>query len=269
MKVETLDALAWATLTEESTLAKLANALVKEHSRYSFPTQSKFVESIRSTKPPRGRAGPMLELLQTEYKRQHPIIWKRAENKAAWEAHLQNIANRSYRIQAAYASVFGKAIHIGYRHNPIPWQAPYDERHAWDEAEAKRPKGDSCNLLFLHQDCIVAVIAGENNDSRQQLKVRRRGSGYTTTTYLRTHPDDIGQLLVSLGGVAVTGALAHGQRVEIDYPGRKFIIHHADGDTHTAPWHIHNIKKGKSPAFDKWTEAIVMGRETISEETLE
>jgi len=265
MKVETLDALAWATLSESATLAKLANALVKEHGEYSYPTQTKFKEAISSTKPPRGRTGPMLELLQTEYKRQKPIIWSRAKSAALWKEHLDNIANRKFRIQAAYAGVFGTAIFFGHRHNPIPWQAPYEEREKWDKAEQARPKGDDCTLIFLHQDCVVSVVTGENNDGRMRLKVRRRDSGYTTTTFLRTQPDDIGQLLVSLGEVAVTGALAHGRRVEVDYPGRKFIIHGEDGATHYAPWHIRSYEKGGRHTSPK--DAVVTGRTTISEDS--
>lgn len=259
MKVETLDALAWASLSEVATLARLANRLVKETDEYGYPTLTKFKEAISSTRPPRGRAGPMLELLQAEYKYQKDIIWKRKHAHDEWAQHQKNIANREYRIQACYASAFGQAVHTGHRHNPLPWNQ-WEARRAWDDAECKRPKGDDCLVIFIQQDYTVALLASVNDLQAPQIRVRRRGYRYTVATLLREPAYNIGDLLVTLGGKAVTGALAHGRRVEIDYAGRKFTIHDEDGNTHEAPWHILEARE------DDDYHVVVIGRKILSQD---
>jgi hypothetical protein len=261
-KVELLDSLAWALLSESAVLGRLANMLVREHNHYSYPTQKTFTEAIRATKPPRGRAGPMLELLEKEFRRQKPIVHKRLMAHAEWDHHLKISALRSFRINAAYASVFKQAVFIGSRSNPLPYSAAWEERKKWDDEETNRPKGDNCLLLILHQGCIVAVLGSTDNNHRPQIRVRQFGTDQTCTTFLRSTVINFGDLLSALGGEAVTGALAHGHRVEINYPDREFLIHREDGSTFTAPWlAVSYTPSEKAWQADDANDIVVTGRD--------
>jgi len=261
-KVDTLDALAWATLTEVATIARLSNKLVRDNSEHGYPAQKTFIEAIRSTSPPRGRAGPLLELVELEFKRQRPIYWKRRHAHIEWERYLSTIRTRSYRINAAYASVHGRPIYGEPRHKDHAYHLlSYEERSKVDEAERQRDKGDSCTSIIIHQSCVVSLIKSVNGAAKPQLKVRYIESGRTFTTFLRSDVGGFGGLLSNLGGRPVLGALAHGKRVEIDYPGRRFTIHADDGSTHTAPWRALSYEKTEDAWREKEIKITVIGRQ--------
>jgi hypothetical protein len=259
-KIDMLDALAWASLSEPATIARLTNLLVRDCSEHSYPTQKTFIEAIRSTSPPRGRAGPMLKLVETEFARQRPIFWKRKHEQDNWAAYLAEIQTRKYRINAAYAGVHQRPVYTGRRNNPLPYSAPYEERQKWENDENKRDKGDECHSIIIHQSCIVSLMASNNESNKPHLKVRYIGSGRTLTTFLRDRVSDFGNLWTTLGGRPVLGALAHGKRVEIDYPGRRFIIHHDDGETHTAPWLAVRYEKTDGGWREDEKPIVVIGR---------
>jgi hypothetical protein len=262
-KVELLDSLAWATLSEVATIARLSNKLVRENSEHNYPTQKTFIEAIRSTSPPRGRAGPMLELVELEYKRQRPIYWERKHAHDEWELYLSTIRKRAYRINAAYAGVHGRPIYGEPRHRDHAYHmASYEERQKINEEERQRDKGDSCVSIIIHQSCIVSIIKSVNGAEKSQLRVRYIESGRTFTTFLRGVVETFGALLSTLGGRPVLGALAHGKRVDIDYPGRRFTIHADDGSTHTAPWCALRYEKTEDAWREKEVKITVIGRQT-------
>jgi hypothetical protein len=264
-RTETLDGLAWASISEEAVIARLANKLAKEHAKFVSPTKKAMQEAISATVPPRGRCGPMLEPLQKEYERQSPIIWERRETQVEWDAWKTLVSTRHHRINHTYASIFGRAVNLPHRNNPYHWN---DEKHRkWNEAEGHREKGDDCALLIKAQDCVIAVVVESTDESNPgaHIKVKRLGSGYVYTTYLRVRCENFGSLFASLGGFPVTGALAHGEHVKIDWRGRKFIITDKDGETRFAPWlAIKKTKTGPNHWDYKETPIQVMGRKVTT-----
>lgn len=263
-----LDALAWAGFTEQAVIAKLANKLVREHDEWGYPTKKTFENAIRNTSPKRGRAGPMLPLLEEEFKRQRPIYWQRKRDHDEWDSYLKLLSDRGYRLNAAYASRFGRAIHLGHRNCPLPYHAPHEVRQKWQDAEQKRDKGDECKGLIIHQGCTVALVTTTHENGRPQIRVRYP-SGKTFTTYLRDRCEDFGSLFTSLGGRPVTGALAHGHRVDIDYRGRRFVIHHPSGETVEAPWLARKFVETTGGFREEVTDIVIVGRRIEGEEPVE
>ncbi len=59
----------------------------------------------------------------------------------------------------------------------------------------------------------------------------------------------------------MTGALAHGRRVEIDYPGRRFWIHEDDGTKTVAPWLGTKVEKTGPQDWDvRQRDITIIGR---------
>ena len=268
-RTETMDGLAWASLSETATIARVANMLVKAHSKYSYPTKKEFQKAISDTVPPRGRCGPMLEPLEAEYKRQRDIHWDRKEKAKAWAEYQADIAKRDTRINLAYAGVFGRPVHWGVKHNPYQWE-DREKRQKWDQEERDRPKGDDCHLLVIGEGCIAAVLwsvtpdkPDSNEVNKPQIKVRYLPSGRTFTTLIRNRPGDFGELFASLGGRPVLGALAHGKRVEVDWKGRRFLIHESDGETHEAPWCARKYIQTKDSWRQEEVDIEVKGRKAV------
>lgn len=272
-RTQTLDGLAWASLSESAVIARLAAQLVREHQQshqsYGEPTKKRFEEAIRDTVPPRGRAGPMLQPLIEEFRRQRPIYIKRLAAHNAWAAWQSWRSDRSTRINVTYASLFGKATFLGPRSNPFSWHQ-HEEHQKWNLEEQSRDKGDNCVMLIKHQDCVIAVLASESTGSEQRnipsIKVKYLASGRVFTTHLRQQVNDFGSLFTTLGGNPVTGALAHGHRVEIDWPGRRFIIHDPEtGEKHTAPWLVRRYTKSSDPWRYDTKDIVVIGRKIVGE----
>lgn len=272
-RTQTLDGLAWASLSESAVIARVAAMLVREHyaahREYGEPTKKRFEEAIRQTVPPRGRAGPMLEPLMVEFRRQRVIYTKRLRAHNDWAAWQDWRSKRETRVNVTYASLFERSPHLGHRQNPYDWHQQEDHRK-WNDEESARDKGDNCVLLIKHQGCVIAVLTsqGSKNEQRQipSIKVKYLASGRVFTTHLREQVDNFGSLFKALGGYAVTGALAHGHRVDIDWPGRRFIIHDPEtGEKFTAPWLIRRYTK----TDDQWRydtkDLVVIGRKVIGE----
>lgn len=256
-RTETLDGLAWASLSEQAVIARLANKMLRDRGKHDRPTKTDFKQAISDTVPPRGRCGPMFDPLVAEYERQHPIYWERKETQAEWAGYQATITTRDYRVNKTYASIFAKGgVHLKHRNNPYHWN---DEKHRkWNEAENARDKGEDCKLLIKHQGYIVAVA----HDVRPVLRVKYP-SGRIFSTHLRTsvNHNSFGELFTSLGGRPVTGALAHGLRVEIDYPGRRFWIHQEDGTKTQAPWLGIKVKKTGPNDWDvRQQDITIVGR---------
>jgi hypothetical protein len=274
-RTETMDGLAWASLSETATIARVASLMVRKHNKHDYPTKKEFQKAISDTVPPRGRCGPMLEPLETEYKRQRAIYWDRQEKKKAWDEYLATIAKRETRINLAYAGAYGRPVHWGVRHNPYAWE-DREKRHKWDLEEKERHKGDDCRLLVIGDGCIVAVLwsvtpdkADSDEVNKPQIKVKYLPSGRVFTTLIRDRPDDFGELFSSLGGYAVTGALAHSKHVEIDWKGRRFTVHEKDGSTHDVPWQARKYVGTEDTWRQKEVDIEVMGRKTLGEVELE
>jgi hypothetical protein len=274
-RTQTLDGLAWASLTEKAVIARLANKLVKSTtSAYGInePYKTAFQMAIRETVPPRGRAGPMLEPLIKEYQRQAPIFMGRLRSRGEWEAWKTWVAERTTRIDHAYATVFGRARFHDRRDNPYDWSRQRTEYEKWHQAEETRDNGDKCVMLVKDQDCVIALLMRESKGNgpffvrHPHIRVKCLGSGRVFTTYLRSEVWDMGQLLAALGGHPVLGALAHGHRVDVDWRGRRFVIHDpVSGETHEAPWLIRRF--GKPDPAQPWAEHAqllsVIGRKVV------
>lgn len=240
-----LDGLAWAGITEEARVARLAAMLVRQASAPNH-TQSHIKDTIRGTAPPYGRAKYIFEKLYGdkttpgEIERQFEIYIARKRAHDDFEAYLEHMSTRSTRLNKAYASRFDRPMYEPKRACPTPWDWTMEHDHphrdlqtAWNNREAERDKGDTC-LAITHQDgYTVALVEKVNMTEQHHIAVRLR-KGPIVRTSLREECHNLVEAAVSLGGPRVRAALAKGKRVKTDWVGRRSFIYH-DGSDHEEP----------------------------------
>ncbi|MGE3483507.1 MAG: hypothetical protein AB7L09_02125 [Nitrospira sp.] len=254
-----LDALAWAGITEQARVARLAAMLVRQQGAPDF-TQSHIKETIRNTAPPYGRAKHIFTALygepeekdsegtilrpkvEGEIERQY-AIWRARKNKRdRWNIWLEYRAERATRVNFAYAAAFGRPAYEPNRQPPdeINWDwsmgysHPNRERmEKWRETENQRDKGDICKGITHQDGHVIALVTTTDGTNIPHIVVRYR-SGPITKTYLRHHADNLVEAAVSLGGPRVLAAMTKGKRVRTDWVGRRSFIYH-DGSDHISP----------------------------------
>lgn len=248
-----LDGLAWAGISEEARVARLAAQLVREQSGKNH-TQTHIKDTIRNTAPPYGRAKYIFNKLFGrpakdndpgeigEIERQYDIWIARQRKKNDWERYLQHQARRSTRLNNAYAAAFDRPPYEPNRDVPkeIKWtwcmghEHPNREKEAaWQREENERDKGDVCLAITHQNDYTVALVQSENTNTSYHIATRLK-RGPIVRTYLRESCDDLPQAVVSLGGPKVRAAIAKGKRVKTDWVGRRSFIYH-DGSDHEQP----------------------------------
>lgn len=249
-----LDGLAWAGITEQARVARIAAMLVRENGNRH--TQTHIKDTIRNTAPPYGRAKYIFEELYgrviaapegkekvrigSEIERQYVIYSERKERHDEWERWQEYRSRRSTRLNYAYAAAFGRPPYEPSRKCPIKWDWSMGYEHEnyklkcdWDEAERKRDKGDVC-LGLTHQDgYVVCLVDSVNGVGCCHIAVRLK-SGPIVRTHLREDCENLVEAAVSLGGPRVRAAIAKGKRVKTDWVGRRSFIHH-DGSDHQEP----------------------------------
>lgn len=249
-----LDGLAWAGLSEDARVARLAAMLVRQESA-PHHTQTHIKDAIRGTAPPYGRQKYIFAKLygekgdedgngavEGEILRQYKIYAERKAEQDEFEAYLRHMSKRSTRLNMAYAGAFSRPPYEPSRSCPkeIAWNYAMGHDHpnrdrmtAWQKGENARDKGDKC-LGITHQDGhVVALVSHENMTERCHIAVRLK-KGEITRTYLRDDCEDLVQAAVSLGGPKVRAAISKGKRVRTDWAGRRSFIYH-DGSDHEEP----------------------------------
>jgi len=234
-----LDALAWAGITEDARIAKIAAGLVRGAS-YTY-TKTAVREAVKITSPPYGRGkaiftalwGDMAEV-SGEIMRQKVIYDARQEEQAKWRGYLAHRAKRENRINSAYASAFSRPDYLPARRCPVTW-SEYDARCEWEKEERERDKGDDCTALTHQDSFVVCLVISENGETRPHIATRYK-RGDVVRTYLRMSgsPMNLAEAAISLGGPKVKAALAKGKRVKTDWIGRRTYIYH-DGSDHIDP----------------------------------
>ena len=243
-----LDGLAWATLTEDARVAKLAAKLARQrYDQYNHDqhTKTHVREVVRQSSPPYGRAKYIFEALWGPGKDGDTGAMEKV-----WNVHLERRTKQdefatwqewqaeiSTRLNAAYAAVFERPVYEPSRKCPIKWDwsmgrecEAYERHTEWNIQERDRDKGDMCVALTHQGDHVVCLVSTVNMDSCPHVAVRGPG-GTEVRTHLRDEVSDWGDAVVSLGGPHILSALAKGKRIETDWVGRRFFIHH-DGSDH-------------------------------------
>ncbi len=238
-----LDGLAWVGVKEKDRVAKLAAQLVRSDS-YKL-TQTEIKDAIRATVPPYGRANHIFKALHGpdgEIERQRALYELRREKHLEWERYLTFHGKVSNRRNYAYAAAFSRPPREMTRRNPHKWGwadgADHPNRllkHAWDQAESERDKGDTCKGLTHQDGYVVALVADTNGDHSYNSRVALRlKKGPITGYYLQGRVQNLAEAALSLGGPRVVAAIAKGKRVRTDWVGSRSYIYH-DGSDHETP----------------------------------
>lgn len=250
-----LDGLAWAGITEQARVARIASMLVRQPGAPNH-TQTHIKETIRSTAPPYGRAKYLFEELYgrviaapegkekirtgSEIERQYAIYSERKRRQDEWKRWQEFRAHRATRLNYAYAAAFDRPVYEPSRRCPIDWDwsmgydcENYKLKQQWEEEERARDKGDVCLALTHQGDHVVCLVQSEDTIERYHIAVRLK-RGPIVRTYLRDKCKDLAQAAVSLGGPKALAAIAKGKRLKTDWVGRRSFIHH-DGSDHQEP----------------------------------
>jgi len=229
-----LDALAWAGISEQARIARIANKLARElHTPNAQHSKAKVKTAVRDTAPPYGRGKIITNAVEIEYRRQLPISLERRNREAAELRYKNHITKKATRINNAYAAAFDRPIYQPRQYYTrigelINWSRDNELRREFDEIESKRDKGDECLALTCQGNHTIALLKSSNNNPNLHIASRLK-QGVITRTYLRANKYEIKnfvEALISLGGSKVKAALSRGNKVVTDWVGRKSFIHH-------------------------------------------
>lgn len=240
-----LDGLAWAKLSEQARIARIAAKLVRDIPTGIAITKVAIKEAVSATMPPYGRGRVIFEGVTEEYQRQLPIFRKRQEAHREWKQHTDNLSNLSYRINAAYAARFDRPEYRPRQSFPEayipqfgdPNESNYwERRNAWDKKEDERDKGDDCDDLIIYKGHTICLVTRGNNDRNSFVAVRQK-KGPITKIHLSTSPQrvELSEIAMVLGGPRVQSAITSGERVVTDWINRRSVIYHDATETHE-PW---------------------------------
>jgi hypothetical protein len=228
-----LDGLAWAGISEQARVAKIAAILVRE----SRVTKTRLKEAVRDTSPPYGRGKAICKLVDTEHQRQQAIYDVRQAQQRNYRIEATHREAPKTRLNNAYAYAF-KRPRFDNRGRNLPeayWNWDYETRQEWDEKEDARDKGDQCDALLHWGNAIVALVPYTNGDRHENI-ITRDQNGVIVRTYLRSDPDDLVQAAILLGGPKVRAALTLGIRVTTHWVARKSTIHYTNKPELVLPW---------------------------------
>lgn len=263
---EILDALAWASLSDQARIARLASKLVGlTGGPYGGRLTKSLIEhTVRGTKPPHGRGKLIIEGVTKEIDRQLPIWRKRRDEKEEWERYQARMAERATRLNLAYAARFDRPPYEPHRPNPYSYNE-YDAQVAWQRQESERDKGDRCiGLLIYKRDYIVALLSSVSKmEGAYYIAVRNRHGGDVVYTALRQGCEHFVDAIVSLGGNEVRWAMARGHRVDVDWVARNISVHYQN-KTRILPWRtLDYVQNPSLPGFWQPHDALVIDGEVV------
>ena len=220
--VSALEQLAWATVDTEIASKKIANRIVQywaEQREKGF-SKASIGRYVRSTNPPYGTGGKLVDATVEEVFRQWDIVRHRALNRE--EIAHANRSDIEWRRHRVYASIFRRPVYEPTCSSR--WYIPEGfegDVNSWRNRRNSADLGDKCNDIVVHDSPDGRfVIAFVNRKGVNETLMVKHPNGRVTAYEIIGITDrsySVGGIITLFGGGLIQRAIARCIRIEHDF----------------------------------------------------